>query len=426
MKPVKKNIFSTPLLMTLYGMLAGFLTYTSMYAFRKPFTAATFETMEWGGIDYKIVLILAQVAGYALSKFMGIKVVSEMNPARRAKSILVLIGISWGALLMLAITPPSWGVLWMFCNGLPLGMIWGLVFSFLEGRRQTEMFGAAMSVSFIVSSGLVKAVGKYLLETWNVSSFWMPFGVGLLFVPFLLLGVWMLTQLPPPSATDQALRTERVPMNGSDRRAFFSTFSVGIILVVSVYVILTIFRDIRDNFAVEIWAKLGFANNATVLATAEIPIGLAILAITGATVFIKNNRWAFYLNLCLLLVSGLLLLLTSYLFNLGWLPPAAWMMLFGFGTYLAYVSFHTMLFERWIALFKYKSNIGFLMYVADAFGYLGSVGILLFKNFAASSVDWLDFIHQIVYVTGGLMTLLSIAAVIYFKRKEKQFVKVSA
>ena len=63
----------------LYCMCGAFTTYCSMYAFRKPFTAGMYEGLSLWDIDYKIVLITTQVLGYMLSKFMGIKWVSEMT-----------------------------------------------------------------------------------------------------------------------------------------------------------------------------------------------------------------------------------------------------------------------------------------------------------------------------------------------------------
>ena len=78
---------ANPILFTTVAGVAGFCAYFSMYAFRKPFTAATFEAVPgWTFVlDYKIALVLAQVAGYALSKLIGIKVVSELSPARRGR-----------------------------------------------------------------------------------------------------------------------------------------------------------------------------------------------------------------------------------------------------------------------------------------------------------------------------------------------------
>ncbi len=405
---------------SVFCMAAAFLTYCSMYAFRKPFTAGIYADMTLWGVDYKIILITSQVLGYMLSKFIGIKVVSEMSPGRRIYSILLLIGLAWLALFFLGVTPYPYNFVLMFFNGLPLGMIWGIVFSFLEGRRFTELLGAGMASSFIVSSGLVKAAGRTLIDDYGVGAFWMPFFTGLLFVPLLLLGVWMLSKIPPPTPEDEALRTERVPMDRRQRRAFFLTFAPGIILLVGIYIALTIFRDIRDNFAVELWAALGYGDAPEVLLVAEIPIAVTVLIIVGMMMFIRNNRIAFYANHLIILIGGMLVLVMTWLFQQGALDPAAWMIIIGFGMYLAYISYHTMLFERWIALFRYRSNIGYLMYVADAFGYLGSVAILFIKNFGAGNMSWLRFFTTTAYAMGLFTIVFGLLATLYFLNKEKK------
>jgi len=79
---------------TLYLSLAAFLTYACMYGLRKPFTVAEFNGIAVWGMDFKALLIISQVVGYALSKFIGIKVISEMKRNSRAISIIILTGIS--------------------------------------------------------------------------------------------------------------------------------------------------------------------------------------------------------------------------------------------------------------------------------------------------------------------------------------------
>lgn len=410
---------SNSVVFVLFCSVAAFITYCSMYAFRKPFTAATFDGMSIWGVDYKIVLIITQVIGYTLSKFIGIKVVSELSASRRIRILLVLMGISWGSLLLFALTPYPYNFPFMFFNGLPLGMIWGVIFSFLEGRRFTEFLGAAMATSFIVSSGIVKAGGKSLIESYGVSEFWMPFLTGLIFLPMLLTGIWMLQQIPPPSEADIAHRTLRIPMDKAQRRAFFRMFGPGIIMSVLIYVGLTIFRDLRDNFAVELWAALGYPHAPKILALSEIPIAAAVLMIIGMMMFIRNNRVAFYANQGLIIFGGALVIVLTFLLELKAIDPAFWMIAMGFGMYMPYIAFHTMLFDRWIALFKYQSNIGYLMYMADAFGYLGSTAILFFKNFGAHQVSWLNFFITTAFCTGVVTVVLSLLSTFYFLRKEK-------
>lgn len=411
---------------SLYAIAAAFITYFSMYAFRKPFAAGIYEGYALWGIDYKILAITVQLIGYTLSKFMGIKVVSELNASYRVKSILVLMSIAWVALFFFAITPRPYNVFFLFLNGIPLGMIWGVVFSFLEGRRFTELLGAGMASSFIVSSGIVKASGRALVYSQGISEFWMPFLTGLMYLPALLLGIFMLSAIPAPSEDDEKHRTKRIPMDATARKQFFSRFAMGITLTVTIYIFLTIFRDIRDNFAVEIWSAIGYADAPHILATAEIPIAIAVLVIIAMMIYIKNNRLAFYLNQFIIIIAGVLLLFTTFLYVTFDINPVIWMILNGFSMYLAYIAFHTFLFERWIALFRYKSNIGFLMYIADAFGYTGSIGVLFAKNYTQIEISWISLFINLAYVTGFVTLVLGIASLFYFYYKEKRNVRQEA
>jgi hypothetical protein len=391
-----------------------------MYAFRKPFSAGTYEGLFLGGIDYKIVLILTQVIGYTLSKFLGIKVVSEMPAKKRIGYLLGLIGIAYLSLLGFALTPAPYNAVFLFFNGLPLGMIWGIVFAFLEGRKNTELLGAAMASSFVIASGLVKSVGRFTIEHLNTSEFWMPFLTGTIFIPPLFLGAYWLSLIPPPNEEDVRLRSERVPMEKNQRKAFFSEFKWGIVISVVIYVSLTIFRDIRDNFAVEIWTLLDYQNIPQALTLSEIPIAIGVFILISAMIYIKDNRNAFYLNIAVIALSGALLVATTIAFSAEAISPLIWMIGVGFFMYLAYISFHTMLFERWIALFKFKSNIGYLMYVCDAMGYLGSAGILFYKNFGFQSLNWLNFLLSLSYIVGFVTFTLGIFAIFYFKNLERK------
>nr|WP_075089104.1 DUF5690 family protein [Verrucomicrobium spinosum] len=189
---------------------------------------ATYEDLTLWGADYKSVAVAVQILGYMMSKFVGIKVVSETPAARRVTMILGLIGISAFGLLVFAVLPAPWNVVGLLVNGLPLGMIWGLVFGFLEGRRVTEFLGLGMSLSVIFASGWVKSAGGWLLR-FGVPEFWMPLVTGLLFVPLLLVAAAVLGRMPPPDAADQAARMARHPMDKRARREFLRRWWPGIV-----------------------------------------------------------------------------------------------------------------------------------------------------------------------------------------------------
>lgn len=82
------------LLFIFYAGGAALLSYSLVYALRKPFTAATFDGMELFGMDYKVATSIIQIFGYMVSKFIGIKLISELKREGRLKFILVSIGVA--------------------------------------------------------------------------------------------------------------------------------------------------------------------------------------------------------------------------------------------------------------------------------------------------------------------------------------------
>lgn len=409
---------ANPLVFTAVAGLAGFCAYFSMYAFRKPFTAATFDVVPgWRLVlDYKIALVLAQAAGYALSKMIGVKVISELPPARRGGAILALIGLSWLALVGFAIIPPPWNVPMLFLNGLPLGMIWGLVFGYMEGRRVSEVLGSILCASFILSSGVVKSVGAWLMDAHHVSQFWMPAATGAVFTPLLLVSVWLLGQLPGPNAEDEAERVRRAPMTAQERAAFLKAYAPGLVLLVASYVLLTAFRDFRDNFAAEIWTALGYGGEAGIFTASEFPVAMISLAAMAAVILVRDNRRALMVIHGLVVAGFVLLGVATLAFQARLISPLVWMISAGAGLYIGYTPFNAVLFDRLIAFSGRVATAGFLIYVADASGYLGSFGLLLWRNFGGGGLDWLQFFVLSAYVTSVLGALLVAAAAVYFRR----------
>jgi hypothetical protein len=397
--------------------LCAFGVYFCMYAFRKPFTAAGFEGMSFLGVSYKVWLVTAQVLGYMMSKFYGIKFISAMQPNRRAAMIVVLIFIAWISLLFFALIPAPYNIVMLFINGVPLGVIWGLVFSYLEGRKTTEFMGVILSTSFIFSSGFTKSVGKFLITDSGISEMWMPFTTGVFFVVPLILFTWLLNQTPPPSSEDIELRSQRSPMTGDQRKLFVTLFLPGLITIVSTYILLTALRDFRDDFSNEIWKELGYGNNAAIFTTSSIPVSLVVLFSLSLLVLVRNNLHAFMINHAIIILGYAISLMFTILFINGLCGPVLWMVMIGTGLYLSYVPFNCLYFERMIASFRIKGNVGFVMYIADAFGYLGTVIILLVKEFFGLHVSWTSFfINAILFITVFGMVGTTLTALYYRRR----------
>nr|WP_315035714.1 DUF5690 family protein [uncultured Chryseobacterium sp.] len=404
---------------TLKAAFAAFGVYFCMYGFRKPFTVASFEGLSYWGIDYKILIIIAQAVGYFISKFIGIKFISELKPAKRLMYLFSFIAVAELSLLGFAVIPAPYNILCMFFNGIPLGMIWGIVFSYIEGRKTTEIIGLFLCSSFVVSSGFTKSAGKFLMDTFPVSEFWMPFSTGLIFIiPLILFGI-LLNKTPKPNEEDILLKSKRQPLNGSERKALVKQFFIPIVCIIFLYISLTVLRDFRDNFNREIWDGMHFNFDSSIFTLTEIPIAIMVLIILSFMVKVKNNKKAFAYYHYILFAGILVVGLSTYFFQQGSLSPFLWMTISGFGMYICYIPFNGIYFDRMIAAFDIKGNVGFLIYMVDSFGYLGSVLILLYKNFGSAQTSWLTFYIDLNYIITISVLILSVIAFLAFKKKPK-------
>ncbi|HTF29057.1 MAG TPA: DUF5690 family protein [Flavitalea sp.] len=397
--------------------LIAFLAYSSVYALRKPFTVATFPGINYFGITYQTLLIISQVSGYMLSKFAGIKIIAELKNLGRFKIAVMLISVAWLCLFFFAILPAPWGMICLFINGFALGFMWGIIFSYLEGRRATDLIGSVMAVSFIFAGGFTRSVAKWLMISYDISEKWMPFMTGLVFMVPLVLLLWLLDKVPEPDQNDVEERSIRLPMNREGRRNLLRKFGPGLVVVSITYLFLTIMRDIRDNYMANIWDELGYGNNYSIFTSTETNTSLIVLFIMALLVLIRKNIIAFSVIHGVIVCGFLIVLVSSVLFNSGKLEGAAWMQWVSLGLYLGYIPFNCIFFERMIASFRIAGNVGFLIYLADSFGYLGSVVVMLMKEFMEVTISWSAFYaNGVVY--GALIGLAgTLFSYIYFRKK---------
>lgn len=400
-----------------WSMIAAFGCYFCVYGFRKPFTAGQYVDQYWLGIHWKSILISSQIAGYMLSKWCGIFFVSSITWEKRAKAIIISIVVAELALLGFGIVPKPYNLLFLVMNGLPLGMIFGYIQGYLEGKKNTELYIAALGSSFILADGVSKSVGINVLN-WGISENWMPFVAGLLYVIPLLFFVWMLTCIPRPTVQEETDRSVREPMNQSDRINLVKQLWPGILSISLLYLCASLLRGMRSDFAPEIWKYLGYLSLPQTYAQTEIWVTVGILGINGSLVLIKSNSKAFFTSIFSIAI-GFALLLIAGTWGITNIDPFWLIVLTGFGIYLPYLTITTSVFERMIAITRHKANIGFLMYIVDSIGYLGYNILLLTVGFVFPDLN----IPELFFVWIKLMGLTGLALCVlssfYFIKKLK-------
>ncbi len=408
------KLFSHPA----WALMAAFGTYFCMYGFRKPYTAATYSNVSLFGVDYKFLLIIAQTTGYVIAKWLGLKIVSEILPEQRIKMLLGLILFAESMLLLFGFVPRPWNILCLLLNGLPLGVVFGLVLTFLEGRKNTEALIAGLCASFIVSDGVSKSVGAMMLDHGVAENF-MPFFAGLIFAVPTLIFIGMLNYVPLPSAADIANRSLRAPMKAQARWDFFVKYLPGLAGITIAYLFVTLLRSVRADFAPEIWKSLGYRQTPALFTQSELLVSFGVVIINALAIFVPNHYKAFRFSLLTCLGGFVLLLFAVWSLHYG-LGKFPFMVLTGLGVYIPYVAVHTTIFERLIAITKEKANIGFLMYLVDSVGYTGYIILMLFR-YAVPKGDSILYLFLraciLLGICGGIIILYCNW---YFKKKLTQ------
>jgi hypothetical protein len=202
--------------------------------------------------------------------------------------------------------------------------------------------------------------------------------------------------------------------------AFIGQFLTGMILLCIAYFFLTAYRDFRDNYQVEILDGLGYpyANNKTIISRTETLVAFGVMAALALLNLIKDNRrgllGAFTLMTCGVGMLGA----GTILLEAGAINGFQWMILTGLGSYLAYVPFGSVLFDRLIASTRVAGTAVFAIYLADAIGYTGSVGVQLFKDLGRGNLSHLGFFKNFSYFMCAVGLVCFIGSAIYFLKQK--------
>ena len=181
------------------------------------------------------------------------------------------------------------------------------------------------------------------------------------------------------------------------------------------YGALTVFRELRDSFAADIWKELHI-EGAFIFTQTEIPIAAIVLLLMFLIVFIRNNRLALNVIYVIAMSGSLLMIGATALYVNGCLSPVWWMVWSGLGLYMGYIPF-TYLIERLIASLQVVSTAVFVIYLADSFGYLGTTVVFLTKNFVRLEISWTNMLVWTAFVVGGISCVSIVAVSRYFRKQ---------
>lgn len=419
MEQIVQNKRFSDALLILWAGGAALLSYSLVYALRKPYTAASFEGFDFFGTDYKVAVTTIQILGYVIAKFFGIKLISELKKECRFKFFVCSAVAAEAALVGFGLLAPPFNVAAMFLNGLSLGCMWGVIFSFIEGRKVTDMLASLLGVSMVFSSGVAKSFGLFAMNEMHVGQFWMPAVIGAFALPLLVFMGYMLKRLPHPTEEDIALRNERVTLDGNGRKRLFRSYAPILTLLFVGNFMLLVLRDIKEDFLVNI---LDMSNQSSWLfAQVDTIVTLVILGIFAAFIFFRSNIRALMCLMGLVIAGCLVMTYVSLNYEaLDW-QPVVWLFVQSLCLYIAYLTFQTIFFDRFIACFRIRGNVGFFIAIIDFIGYMGTVALLSTKGVLNFDMEWFALYNHMACAVGAVCAVLfTVAAVLIYKRYSAQ------
>lgn len=400
------QIQTNKLFNSIYIGFICFAVYTCMYAIRKPFTGFIFQE-QLGGINIKNWLVISQLAGYLMSKFFGISFIGNLNKEKRVTYLHLCLITASMPLFFLNITPHFIWPLLFFINGFPLGLVWGIVFSYAEGRNFTELIGSILACTFIFSSGFVKSLAITIHTHFHLN---IPLTLGLIalganITAFILS--YFLKTMPPPDADDELRNTKRKSLSKEERKKVFLASASLVIPAIFMYSIFTILRDIRDNFTAEI-LQADHIYSANSIASIETLLSIFLIFSIPFLTIIKSHYKAIMIIFIICLAGSALNIVGTLLYNAHLCSGITFFLCSGLGLYCGYILINISLMDRIIGFNKTQANAGFLMYTADAAGYIASFCIMLFMIFGNfHHIDWHNIFTKLLLLAGCLTAVIS-------------------
>jgi len=172
---------------------------------------------------------------------------------------------------------------------------------------------------------------------------------------------------------------------------------------------------------VEIWASVGVHSSGIYTQTDSI-VAITVLGLMSLLILVKDNLIAYIIIHGMIFADCFFLGGATILFKMHLIPAVVWMTLAGLGVYLGYIPYNAIFFDRMISTFKYKSNLGFIIYIADSVGYLGSVSVLLLREFTCGRVSWGQYFRSgmVAIAAIGLVTILFSGRYLFTKAKSQK------
>ena len=217
-------------------------------------------------------------------------------------------------------------------------------------------------------------------------------------------------------------------MNSSSRSEFLRRYWPGMALLLASYFLLTAFRDYRDNYMIDVLESHGYSYHeyGSVVSRMEMLVAVVVLVSMASLSLCRDNRHGVRAVLAVMIGGLALVGCSTVAYRAGSITGLPWMTLLGMESYLAYVPYNSLLFDRIFASTRYLGTAVFTIYVADATGYCGSVLVQIGKDLAWQQASREGYLTNLAMIVSGVASTALVLAAYYFDRRAKVDAPVSS
>ena len=145
--------------------------------------------------------------------------------------------------------------------------------------------------------------------------------------------------------------------------------------------------------------------------------------ILGMMFFVKDHAKALSMLFKLIITGMIVMSVVSFGQPTFHLSPVIWLFIQSICLYIVYLTFQTIFFDRFIACFQIKGNVGFFIVTTDFLGYTGTVLVLVIKEFLSPDIHWATFYNQLAGYVGIFCGIMFLCSYIYLYKRSKNSIK---
>ena len=232
----------------------------------------------------------------------------------------------------------------------------------------------------------------------------------------------ILNNLPKPTAEDRAQRVERVTLNNKQRWEVFRSFAPVLTILFFANLFLTVLQDVKEDFLVKIINVDAAGLSSWAFAKVDGVVTLIILAVFASLALMKSHIKVLSALLVMVIIGAVTLSFVAFNYDSLQLPPLVWLFIQSLCLYFSYLSFQTIFFDRFIACFRIKGNVGFFIAMIDSIGYTGTVLVLVCKEFFNPDLNWLEFYNTMAGTVGAVCCVAFTISLIYLWQRYRKTV----